>query len=290
VNHNTLDLPAEQRESAFLRMLELLPLTARRRPAFKSRRRQREFDIIVRAVRDLLATRAHASRILEFGCGPAGGAPLLQSIGDLVESDVSQHPSLRLPRGVPFVVCGIEDAPFPSGTFDLIVSNHVIEHVDDLTAGLQEAARIARPDALFAFAVPTSVWLLLTVPGQLWRKLENVMQRLWGRQQSETLSAAVSPRHEASGRLARILGKFTLHGHGRWPQFLPCLSAFRVARWRKLLRDHGFEIIREERVLCYGSSHWPVIPTNRALAHLGLDSSHLFILRRAAALDHPTAE
>ncbi len=257
-------------------------LSRSRRKRYKADRRQREFELIVSSLRKHLGHRGGRLVILEFGCGPAGGAYLLKPLGTLVETDVYRHPDTCLPQGVPFVMCSISSAPFVGSAFDILLSNQVIEHLPDLRLAFDEMGRVAKPDALFVFGVPTAVWLLLTVPGQLWKKMENVFARVFGRSSRQaSLPVAGAPqadRSHAGGRPARL----ALAGHGCYPGFMECLWTFQVRRWRELFLSHGFQILSEEPLLCYGSSHFPIVPTNRLLARIGLASSYLFVLRKVS--------
>lgn len=59
----------------------------------------------------------------------------------------------------PIPHCDITNADFPSGAFDVIVSNDVLEHVPDLEAAMRESRRLLRPGgaclATFPFASGT---------------------------------------------------------------------------------------------------------------------------------------
>ena len=61
--------------------------------------------------------------------------------------------------------CGITKTPFDSGQFDVIFSNHVIEQVHDLKSAFRETQRIGTSSCIYAFSVPTNIWLLLSIPG-----------------------------------------------------------------------------------------------------------------------------
>ena len=259
----------------------MLPLSEKRRSAYKARLRKREFGLIARFIEETIHGRGGRPRILEFGCGPAGAARALSVLGELTVSDVYRHPLLDLPDGVMFVEADIHQTSFRTGDFDLLVSNHVIEHVTDLPRAFAEMRRIAKPDALFAFCVPTSTWLLLSVPGQLWKKAENVWERVNRRGPDRQYDPAVREEDQNNQKRSQgILSKFRIEGHGCYPGFVQSLRTFRVARWRTFLLDNGFRVVREEPLLCFASSHWPILPVNRCLAKIGLASSYLFILSR----------
>jgi 2-polyprenyl-3-methyl-5-hydroxy-6-metoxy-1,4-benzoquinol methylase len=48
------------------------------------------------------------------------------------------------------------DLPFPAGTFDLVTSFQVLEHVPDAPAFLRELARVARPGGMVILATPNA--------------------------------------------------------------------------------------------------------------------------------------
>ena len=249
-----------------------------RREAFKQRRRTWEFELITLFIRTHWTCGNTRPRIIEFGCSPATGAQQMSKIGDLVVSDIYQDHRLQLPPGVRFVLCDIQNAPFKDGEFDLIVSNQVIEHIADLDAAFSEIRRMACRDALFAFSVSTAAWLIVSIPGQIWRKAENLHARLaFKRKKVDGNPEGADGPPSGCSASPRWWQKWALHGHGCYPGFGECLVAFRVKRWREGLRARGFTAVKECPLLSYGSSHMSLIPTDRVLARLGRASSYLFL-------------
>jgi len=187
-----------------------------------------------------------------------------------------------LPPDVSFVMCDICDTPFNTGQFNIIVSNQVIEHIADLPAAFAEIRRVSADDALLVFSVPTSIWRLLSVPGQVCAKVKNLSRRLRAVFCREEMLEPGSAGHEAEMSIGHgLLWKIGIHGHGCYPGFFECLRVFRVKRWRRLFESNGFRVVSEGPLLCYGSSHWPIIPTNRILARWGIASSYFFAMRCA---------
>ncbi len=225
--------------------------------------------------------------ILEFGSGAGHQGEWLSRLGRCVLSDVYVDKDLRVTGRACFLACDVSQSPFRSGSFDLIFSNHVVEHLLDPERSFRELQRIGREHCLYAFAVPTSVWLLLSVPGQYWDKVRDVVARLaeprTGARRGDAatvhLTAIEGPLSGTGGLVSWILP----HGHGSYPGFVECLRAFRAASWRRYFRNHGFALLGDHPVLCYAQAAWPVIPTNRVLATIGLCSSRLFILRKRSA-------
>jgi SAM-dependent methyltransferase len=95
--------------------------------------------------------------ILDLCCGQGNVAATLISRGcKVVGADFS--PAMldlarrRLPDAV-FVTADAQDLPFPSGGFDVVVSNVGICHVPDQPRALAEAKRVLRPGGRFAMTV-----------------------------------------------------------------------------------------------------------------------------------------
>ena len=106
---------------------------------------QRRLDMIIKAAGE----RIH-ERILENGCGVGMYVEHLSPFGGKViglEYDFERSAEARK-NSVHILNAAGECLPFPSGTFDLILSHEVIEHVQDDRAAIREMVRVLRsPDA-----------------------------------------------------------------------------------------------------------------------------------------------
>lgn len=96
-------------------------------------------------------------RLLEIGCGDGGYLALMRMLGwdatglepDPVAAEVASRSS-----GCHVHVGMIESAPFEPGSFDAIVSNHVIEHVYDPKAFVSMVARLLSKDGVVVVRTP----------------------------------------------------------------------------------------------------------------------------------------
>jgi len=244
-----------------------------------------EGAIIFRALQQELASAPRDLITLEFGAGAGYQGEWLGRLGRCVLSDVYIDKDLRLGNAACVLACDVTEAPFRSNSFDLIFSNHVVEHLIDPAKSFRELQRIGREGCLYAFAVPTSTWLILSIPAQYWDKLRDVFTMVLAQNSSSSgdalsvqMSAIDGPGNGTHSFLSRILP----HGHGCYPSFVECFRAFRAATWRRYFRRHGFALVGEHPVLSYAPAAWPIIPTNRTLARIGLCSSLLFLLRKRA--------
>ena len=108
---------------------------------------------------------ARAAQLLEVGCGSGVIAATLARLGaprlQVSAVDVADN---RLTRdGYAFHQVEGTTLPFPSRVFDVVVTNHVIEHVgdeDDQLRHLQEITRVLADDGVVYLAVPNR-WRLV---------------------------------------------------------------------------------------------------------------------------------
>ena len=224
--------------------------------------------------------------VLEFGCGDGFQVPYLKKIGNVIASDVYRG-ELRDVTDFEFVECDITNTPFESRFFDIIYSNHVIEHVENLEEAFGELIRIGDDNCIYAFSVPTNIWLLLSLPAQYLSKIKTFSDRLWRKK-------ATPSDHESSGPITNLnvvnykqslLDKFLAllgpSGHGVTENYFQCYKNFRVESWRTLFSDSGFLVVEIRPLLLYGPSEWPLIPTLKS--KFCLSSSVLFLMVKRAS-------
>jgi len=114
------------------------------------------------------------SRVLENGCGvgmylgPLGRAlqtPLIYGL----EYEFERAERAGQGQGARRVVCGAgEQLPYPDGCFDVVLSNEVIEHVQDDRQALAEMARVLRPGGRLVLFCPNR-WYPVETHGVYWR-------------------------------------------------------------------------------------------------------------------------
>jgi SAM-dependent methyltransferase len=95
-------------------------------------------------------------RLLDVGTGNGEIAQILGETCAVVSVDPRDQ--RQATEGYRYVQAGTA-LPFASASFDLALSNHVIEHLDDAASHLDELARVVRPGGLVYLATPNRVWL-----------------------------------------------------------------------------------------------------------------------------------
>jgi SAM-dependent methyltransferase len=144
-------------------------------PAATDERERRGHAVLDLASRDLKAIKiarligAHSAqpsrRMLEIGTGSGGIAHYFGTAGAMAwDVDAIDVEDVRLvSEGFRFTKVDGVVLPFADDSFDVVVSNHVIEHVGDdgqQVRHLQEFARVMRPGGIGYLAVP-SRWMLV---------------------------------------------------------------------------------------------------------------------------------
>src|SRR5258708_6569548 len=147
------------------------------------------------------------SNVLDVGCGRGG-------VVELVWRDVKRaagldpdSPSLtgHRARGMPILRGVGEPLPFASGSFDLVVSVWVLEHLREPLTVFREGGRVPRPGGHFVFLTPNlrNPLLVLNRIGKAVPLLQTgLVSRFYGRRESDTFP--VQYRANTVGGLRRL--------------------------------------------------------------------------------------
>jgi SAM-dependent methyltransferase len=100
-------------------------------------------------------------RILDAGCGAGRNVRRYSRLGPVDGFDPSEDAvAFCRERGLSQVrLAGIEDLPYESASFDLLMATDVLEHVADEAAALRELRRVAAPGAALIMTVPAYQWM-----------------------------------------------------------------------------------------------------------------------------------
>lgn len=257
----------------------MYPRTKAGESLYREKKRSVEVNLIMGYIRDLLHRKqqdATRFQILEFGSGQGYQTPFLKARGNLIASDIYVSDDIRkMSSDINFLQFSIVNAPIKNELFDIIYSNHVLEHIEDLQRAFLEMQRIGKSDCIYAFSVPTNIWLLLSLPAQFY----NQMRRIVGIDPSKKMSDGDFAESEKS-LLVQHLEDFSPRGHGAIQNYSACYKAFKISAWRSLFANNGFEIVSVLPLLLYAASEWPIIPMTRIFNRFNICSSVLFLMQK----------
>jgi SAM-dependent methyltransferase len=131
--------------------------------------------------------------VLDLGCS-AGSFHANETRATTVRLDLEHSPNH--PGGF-FVQGDAARLPFADQTFAAVISNHSLEHIENLECALNEVRRVLRPDGALYVAVPDST----TLTDRIYRWLANG-------------GGHVNPFREESDLVATIAGKTGLELRG----------------------------------------------------------------------------
>jgi len=105
---------------------------------------------------DVLAALSGQAHILDLGCG-GGSFPYDRFPNFAIDAlDEFPAPAAPFPAHVRYQQGRAERLPYGERSFDLIISNFVMEHVGDFAVAIDEVARVLKPGGYFYMAVPNA--------------------------------------------------------------------------------------------------------------------------------------
>jgi SAM-dependent methyltransferase len=113
---------------------------------------------------ELLSTLEPGARILDLGAGSGSGS--VAGAGILIVRLDLQPPRTR-DAGGDWVVADAALLPFEARSFDVVVSNHSLEHIAELGEAIRETGRVLKTNGVFYVAVPDSTTLADRIYGWL---------------------------------------------------------------------------------------------------------------------------
>ena len=114
-----------------------------------------------------------AGRLLEIGCGSGGTLRRLADVGWSVEGLDFDPQAVAVARaaGLNVRLGGVAEQGYADDMFDVIVAQHVIEHVLDPEAWIKECLRVLRPGGVLRLYTPNVGALGHRIFGQHWYEL-----------------------------------------------------------------------------------------------------------------------
>jgi len=115
--------------------------------------RHRKAQMIESILESFLGQPVGGYRVLDIGCGNGDISAYFALNNEQYGVDVSDRRRDKN-RTFEFSIVSSEALPFDDGFFDLVISHHVIEHVDDQKFHLSEIHRVLKSDGSAYLATP----------------------------------------------------------------------------------------------------------------------------------------
>ena len=224
------------------------------------------------------------STVLELGCGDGFQLGLLRHRFSRVFAIDPRH----VPDGDTGCAFAFAEAlPFGDCTFDLIVSNCVLEHLEDRRLGLDEAVRVLRPGGLMAHVVPSRYWkvasLFLNPVGYPMRVAEK-WRATRGLAQHPQSSTPDGRRPAARPTAAQVFGRWLCPPiHGTYPTHFSELCSYGRRHWVEAFDHPQLVHVSDVPLVCstqFGFLRFRFLAARRWLGRHGLDSSRVFVLQK----------
>lgn len=111
----------------------------------------------------LLVTEFDKPRILDFGCGAGWLSNILATFGPTLGVDLSPRTISRARErypGVEYKAVDIFNWDYPAGAFDIVVSQEVLEHVEDQSRYIDIAFELLGPRGYLILTTPNAASML----------------------------------------------------------------------------------------------------------------------------------
>jgi SAM-dependent methyltransferase len=150
--------------------------------------------------------------------------------------------------------------PFPDGTFDVVFSSNVLEHVREPAALVRETRRVLKRGGIAVHLMPSTAW-------RFWTSVAHYVylaKYIAGKREVASAPAAPTAAAVVRRRGWRYLfWRALLAGpHGEYSNAVAELYYFSSRRWSRLLRDNGFqvEVVAPSGLFYTGYSLLPALP------------------------------
>lgn len=230
------------------------------------RLRERELNIVLEKCPGM------SGRLLEIGGGTGHQAlALTRHCREVCSIDIEQTGGYADHRVFPVQPYDGRRIPFPDGSFDVVFSSNVLEHIAPIDDFEKELHRVLKQSGRAVHVIPTHSWRLWTalahapamakvVPRAVVRRAESFAPTLFSRDQIPAPSPAVSseplalPRRRSLSRDLSMLVGWGPHGE-RGNSLSEILYYFRPSWWEHHFRASGWTIERKFPIGLFYTGH-----------------------------------
>lgn len=216
-------------------------------------------------------------QVLEVGGGNGFQAGILSSWGCTVRSiDIVGR---TLPEQQYYPVTDYDGCHLPDddGTYDLIFTSNVLEHVEHLTQLFDEMQRVLKPDGLLVHILPSVSW-------RVWTSLAHYpfLFKYFFLRKKALPTVNQAPALKKRGIFKTVARVLMAGGHGVNQSALADLYYFRRRHWESTFRNNGFRMIQvvPNGLFYTGYDIFPSIgmTARKSLSHLLGSSCYMYVM------------
>lgn len=190
---------------------------------------------------------AGAGAVLEIGAGAGWQSKALADRGFSVEAIDIANDRYRDAHVWPVRKYDGRHIPFPAGTFDVVFSSNVLEHIEHIAEFQPEIRRVLRPTGLAVHILPTGSWRFWTNLTHYLFVTKVLMARVLGirpvGQESSKQGTGSMPKRSKVELLRKVL---IPPRHGEKGNCLTEIYLFSRYRWERFFERTGWSV-----ELCY---------------------------------------
>lgn len=178
--------------------------------------------------------------ILDVGAGSGWQAARLAELGHRVSAVDIETSAYAHETFFPVSMYDGKTLPFPAGSFDVVVSSNVLEHVSGLEGLLDEMRRVLRTDGVAVHVLPTAVWRTWTTVAHGPWVLMRSWQVLTGSRPRRRQTGGDSPEH---ARRRNSVWVIFPSRHGERGNLFSEAWYFSSRWWTKAFRRNGWDVV-----------------------------------------------
>ncbi len=191
------------------------------------------------------------ARVLELGAGTGFQAAHIESMGYSVTAlDIPPYDEATSEYAAsqvfPVKIYDGSKIPYSDGSFDVVFSSYLLEHVRDPVSLLKECARVLAPGGRTVMLVPTPAWRFWSMVAYYPARLVSGIRRLAGSLDDSEDSASEPWRLDSLSE--RIRWAIIPRRHGETGTAATELVTYSRWWWRKAMRGAGLRVV-DERAL-----------------------------------------
>ena len=225
------------------------------------------------------------SRVLELGAGDGVQTAILRGIfPEVVPVDIAPSGEVQ-----GMVIADAANLPFEDGSFDLIFSSNVLEHVEQLDVAFSEMKRVLAPSGIMIHSMPTGTWKVVQLLVRPVASAVKIVRRLVpgvssgaGRAQEGSHGSLGGVQQKRRSLLQKLFGLVIPTVHGNSGNHLSEFFQFRPKWWKRRFDEAGLECVQSSPLFLH--SPYDLLPyrflgVRDLLGRAGFASVDVFWLR-----------